>query len=557
MEKLYSRLNRDKHGGQEIRLFSLLPGTSNSHIRGSLFKIGTEHIVRDSPEVNYEALSYVWGDEEGQDPIFVNDSLFKVTRNLHAALSLLRLCDRERVLWIDAICINQMDYEERGHQVSLMRQIYESASQVLVWFGEAGMHGSDGMKELASLLNAKPPHPTALYFFTEGFSQSFRDILTRAWWSRVWVIQEAAVARRLTFLCGPHSLNLPNRPEELSELADALRNALSGVETLSIKGVCREHLLGLILNQRDRAFGTKSRLQNLVYNYLRCDCSDPRDRVFAFLGLSRTYDSIRNPPDYSTTIEAVAIRLLCHSARDIDKNYGCLTPDPETEANEESDTYQLERICKSLVSRNPGNRIFDASGSSLIDIKWHHVQDMPTYPVLPGIIVDAIATDDDPIQKSTSLHDLGTNSWERFLEGRSVGSSVNNSREHTRFRIICSVRGRQACVPRSALAGDKICIFLGFPCPFVLRQDDKTFSILGECCLTGVMNAEVVRFEEIHEIFIGDHWNWNHGLLRRQRRNAFSFSTRYNPTNQFRDHIWVAPGLEVQDIILNEWIGEQ
>jgi hypothetical protein len=76
MEKLYSRLNRDKHGGQEIRLFSLFPGTSNSHIRGHLFKIGTEHIVRDSPEVNYEALSYVWGDEEDQDPIFVNDSLF-------------------------------------------------------------------------------------------------------------------------------------------------------------------------------------------------------------------------------------------------------------------------------------------------------------------------------------------------------------------------------------------------------------------------------------------------------------------------------------------------
>lgn len=108
-----------------------------------------------------------------------------------------------------------------------MREIYESASQVLVWFGEAGVYGSDGMKELASLLIAKPPHPTALYIFTEGFSQSFRDILTRPWWSRVWVIQEAAVARRLTLLCGPHILDLPNRPEELSELADALRNALS------------------------------------------------------------------------------------------------------------------------------------------------------------------------------------------------------------------------------------------------------------------------------------------------------------------------------------------
>jgi len=305
MEKLYSRLNRDKHEGQEIRLFSLFPGRSNSHIRGHLFNIGTEHIVRDSPEINYEALSYVWGNEKDQDWIFVNDSLFKVTRNLHAALSLLRLCDRERILWIDAICINQMDDDERGHQVSLMREIYESASQVLVWFGEAGMHGSDGTKELASLLNAKPPHPTAEYFFTEGFSESFRDILTRPWWSRVWVIQEAAVARRLTFLCGPHCLDLPNGPEELSELADALRNALTaGVEARSIKGVCREHLLGLILNQRDRAFGTRSRLQNLVYNYLRCDYSDPRDRVFALLGLSRTYDSVRNPPDYSTTIQA-------------------------------------------------------------------------------------------------------------------------------------------------------------------------------------------------------------------------------------------------------------
>ncbi|RDW56694.1 hypothetical protein BP6252_14046 [Coleophoma cylindrospora] len=549
VEELYSQLKRDIHGQREIRLFSLFPGTGNSPIRGHLFIIGTEHTAIGFARVNYEALSYVWGDEKDQITIFINGHGFSITRNLYAALSRLRQCDRERVLWIDAICINQIDAEERGHQVSLMREIYGSAFQVLAWLGGAGVHGSNGMKELASLLYANPPHQTALYVFDEGFSESFRDILTRPWWSRLWVIQEAAVAKRLTFLCGEYILELPNRPEELSELADALRYARpTGTAALSYNGICHEQLSGLILNQRDRALDAKSKLQSLVYTYLLRECSDPRDRVFALLGLSRPSDLTRNPADYSMTVEAVAMRLLCHSARDID---------PETEANTENgETCQLEKICKSLVGRNRGNQVFHASRRSTVGLKWHHVPNMSPYPVLSGIIVDTIAINDDYVQTTTPPDDPGVNYWNLFMRERSVGHNVN-THQHPKFQIMRTSRGRQACVPRIALAGDKLCIFLGFPCPFVVRQaEDKMFDILGECCLPGVMDGETVDFEQAHEILAVENWNWSYGLLRRQRRHAFSFSTRYNPDNGFFDYIRVAPGLELQDILLNKWIGE-
>ncbi|KAH8645843.1 heterokaryon incompatibility protein-domain-containing protein [Xylariales sp. PMI_506] len=85
---------------------------------------------------DYEALSYCWGDAAGRLPIYCNNEQFAVTRNLEAALRHLRNKEDDRCLWIDAVCINQDDMEERNSQVLLMRSIYRSASKVVVWLGE-------------------------------------------------------------------------------------------------------------------------------------------------------------------------------------------------------------------------------------------------------------------------------------------------------------------------------------------------------------------------------------------------------------------------------------
>jgi len=82
----------------------------------------------------YEALSYCWGDPSDTEPIVLSKSQFSATKNLASALRHLRLPDKQRLMWIDSICINQADNKERNHQVRQMQRIYRP-SRRLAWRG--------------------------------------------------------------------------------------------------------------------------------------------------------------------------------------------------------------------------------------------------------------------------------------------------------------------------------------------------------------------------------------------------------------------------------------
>jgi hypothetical protein len=84
----------------------------------------------------YYALSYRWGDESAQKRIILNGSKFPVRRNLYDALRFLQNRDEDVLIWIDAICINQDDFEERSQQVRIMHLIYQRATKVVVWLGK-------------------------------------------------------------------------------------------------------------------------------------------------------------------------------------------------------------------------------------------------------------------------------------------------------------------------------------------------------------------------------------------------------------------------------------
>jgi len=88
-----------------------------------------------SQRPRYKALSYMWGDETDKLEIFLNDKRFKVTSNLFYALHLLRQSRVEDAFWIDAICINQDDIQEKNRQIRIMPHIYFRASKVIVWLG--------------------------------------------------------------------------------------------------------------------------------------------------------------------------------------------------------------------------------------------------------------------------------------------------------------------------------------------------------------------------------------------------------------------------------------
>jgi hypothetical protein len=93
-------------------------------------------------EVNYEALSYAWGDVTPVMAILLEGQSVLITKNLHSALSDLRYKDKEHTLWTDALCINQSDLAERTHQVSLMSSVYGRAAIVVIWLGMLGTAAS-------------------------------------------------------------------------------------------------------------------------------------------------------------------------------------------------------------------------------------------------------------------------------------------------------------------------------------------------------------------------------------------------------------------------------
>ncbi|KAL6869203.1 hypothetical protein ACO1O0_000526 [Amphichorda felina] len=116
----------------EIRLvrfkFASEPSTHDSD--STSIQLELRHASLDDSDTRYAALSYVWGDATDYREIYVNDSVFRIGRNLHDALFQLRRMDVSSWLWIDSICIQQSDIEEKTWQVSLMRSVFSLAEMV-------------------------------------------------------------------------------------------------------------------------------------------------------------------------------------------------------------------------------------------------------------------------------------------------------------------------------------------------------------------------------------------------------------------------------------------
>ena len=183
----------------------------------------------------YEALSYVWGDPNIQATLQVEGASLKITTNLELALRYLRLPDKPRTIWVDAICIDQSNIEERNRQVRLMKGIYGSCAVDLVWIGESDkdtQSAIDTVKRMKSLnLQRLTDRGEKDFGITDSdklvsfYKLGLDD--TDSWgllkllkfptlWERVWVMQETACCPRAVLVVG--KLTLPW--ETLSSILD-------------------------------------------------------------------------------------------------------------------------------------------------------------------------------------------------------------------------------------------------------------------------------------------------------------------------------------------------
>src|SRR5450432_1219872 len=115
---------------EEIRLISLSPGKWNDAIECDISIVS----LKEYP--TYEALSYVWAAVPGKSRIFLNGYIVEVSTNLFMALRRLRSKRDSRIIWIDALSINQADLVEKSQQVNFMGVIYKRTKQVLIWLGD-------------------------------------------------------------------------------------------------------------------------------------------------------------------------------------------------------------------------------------------------------------------------------------------------------------------------------------------------------------------------------------------------------------------------------------
>ena len=111
------------------RLMTLAPGDAADPLHCSLDVINIEN----PPPL--EALSYVWGDSTALSPMLCDGRPISITANLEQVLRHLRFPIQPRYLWVDAICIDQENIDERTRQVQDMRQVYKRATRVIVWLG--------------------------------------------------------------------------------------------------------------------------------------------------------------------------------------------------------------------------------------------------------------------------------------------------------------------------------------------------------------------------------------------------------------------------------------
>ena len=295
---------------RDIRLLYLLPGSDEAPLSCSI------RIVSLSEPPVYEAVSYTWG-----EPIFsaaiecFSKGQLPITENLSAALLHLRLVDRLRVLWVDAICINQQDLVERSHQVISLRETFEKAENVIVWLGE-DMGGANEAFEIFGAIHnlSSDSHIADLVDHPEK-GKALRDFLGRSWFRRIWVVQELICARKATITCGKYVMEWETFLDAAKRLKTSyhLLGHLFGPETRSVQFALKTLAL-IYLGRQMRKRREKSHLEELLYGYRHCLASDPRDKIFALVGIAHRQTAAACSPDYSKDVLEVyrdlAIQLI-------------------------------------------------------------------------------------------------------------------------------------------------------------------------------------------------------------------------------------------------------
>lgn len=320
-----------------FRLLELLPGTDEEPVR---CRLRTESL-HDAPA--YEAISYVWRvfhDDRDYTTVQLEggDEHLTITWNLKSAFKRIRDHKRVRVLWCDAVCINQNDLNERQDQVRRMGKIYAGASRVLGWLGDVNFDSADifdFLREVAAVSPAPENYGSDACDFKKldatlaeadhKYWEMLRLLHQADLFSRVWIVQELNLALDGYLITKQCSIRLVDFKTAVFWIN---KRRPTDVERLRISWNFLDPYLYLRFTCNDpaRLDITRSLNRQPVHYVLRsirnCDCTIPHDKIYAILGhcsllswLEDTTDGVRVPINYEIPYAElyllVAQRLLC------------------------------------------------------------------------------------------------------------------------------------------------------------------------------------------------------------------------------------------------------
>lgn len=304
---VYETLSRQ---GLEVRILDLAPSDKyDADIQCDLQKISLLKICQtdSSNTQSFEALSYTWGGDVKDKCVTINGEHIQVTSNLEAFLRHRRDPVDKAPLWVDAICINQSDAQERNFQVSIMNLIYAAAKRLTIWLGSASNDSSLAVQTLLGLGAGSPYDKMPLLHRKEVIA--LENLLSRPWWTRVWIVQEVVCGgmgtnqQKVTVRCGSDSVRWNNvviAAARIAAYAYDQRQMFPNIDNILELDSLRERAFQLLSETTCRRS-----ILDLVCRYRHFQASEPRDKLYAISNLLAIHPVNRINPRYEDEVRNI------------------------------------------------------------------------------------------------------------------------------------------------------------------------------------------------------------------------------------------------------------